>query len=147
MTETKIIIFKEEAEYRKFFNENFVEIQFTFCGFPIYFENNDFDHIFYEPRSGGGNIFSRRRAKKMIFIKSILDENWTEKEILFEECSGNIAIFCKELDCVIYLRKRKESFQIGTFFDFGEHHEKGYSKQRKKCREITKEEIEKLFIK
>lgn len=146
MTETKIIIFETEKEYRETFKEIYVNVRnFGFFGFPVCFIDKDFDHIFYEPAHGGGCTFSKRRAKKMFFIKSVLNDEEIEREVMFEDSTGNIAIFCKDLDCVIYLRKRDKSFQIGTFFDFGERHTKGYLAQKKKCREISKEEIEKMF--
>jgi hypothetical protein len=71
------------------------------------------------------------------------------REIMLEEDTGNVAIFCEELESVMYLRPRTNpsSFQIGTFFDFGRDHTKMYEKQRRKCNPASNEDIDNLFKK
>ncbi len=78
----------------------------------------------------------------MYFIKAILSGK-PDIEIMFESDRRTIALFCKDLECVMYLRIRPRSgtLQVGTFFDFGKDHTKMYKKQKKKCVPITIEEI------
>lgn len=110
---------------------------------PVYFDKQSFDHIFYEKDIGGKNeFFSKRRAKKMLFIKAVLSGKLSI-EIMDQPDRGTFAIFCVDLDCVIYLRSRVGTgrLQVCTFFDFGEKRTKHYERQKKKCIPITLQEI------
>ena len=62
----------------------------------------------------------------------------TPTELLFEPSTRNYAVFCKDLDVVMYMgiRPATQSFQVKTFFDFGKNHTKMYEKQKRKCIEI-----------
>ncbi len=85
------------------------------------------------------------RRGSLLFIKAILSGNF-EIEIMYEQESGkeigNCALFCQDLECVIYLRLiRGKGMQVLTFFDFGRDHTKMYLKQKKKCIPITLPEI------
>lgn len=133
----EMIILEKEKDYRDEFKSHFVDNVFKFKNIPVEFYENDFNHIFYEPSKKGGHCFSERRAKRMYFIKNILEEG-VKIELNFEEHTGNFAIFCKDLECVVYLRIRKGSgkLQIGTFIDFGKNHTKMYQKQKRKCEPI-----------
>ena len=141
----EIIILDTEADYLVEFTETYVKGSFVLNAIPVNFIEADFSHIFFEP--GKGNIkdasFSKRRAKKMHFIKAILSGEFAI-EIMFEDDTGNIAVFCVDLDCVIYLRIRKGSgkLQLATFFDFGKEHTKMYEKQKKKCVPITDTQLQ-----
>jgi hypothetical protein len=142
MKKVEIIVLESETQYRDFYNKIFVGDDFSIGGIPISFNEKDFDHIFFEPCKGGNYKFSVRRAKRMLFIKEILAGKF-DRELMFEEDRGNFAIFCYDLECVVYLRSRVGSgkLQIGTFFDFGKNHEKMYLKQKKKCISITLQEL------
>jgi len=132
---TEIIIFDTEDEYRKeFFGVYVKNSPLLFRGIEVSFVEEDFNHVFFEPNNTGQNCFSKRRAKRMNFINAILKEEF-EIELMHETDSGNLAIFCTDLECVMYLRVRIGSgrLQLGTFFDFGRHHSKMYKKQKRKC--------------
>lgn len=142
MKKAEIIIFEEEMQYREFYNKIFANGEFFIGDVSVSFDEKDFDHIFFEPGKNASNRFSVRRAKRMLFIKEILSGKF-DTELMYEEDRGTFAIFCHDLECVVYLRSRVGSgkLQIGTFFDFGKSHEKMYLKQKKKCIEITLQEL------
>ena len=138
-----LILLESEEEYKSEYIETFVKGSFNLYEIPVIFSTEDFDHVFTEPElKTGERVFSTRRAKRMMFIKAILDKV-AQVELAFETDTGNIAVFSKELECVIYFRIRPttKTLQIGTFFDFGKDHSKMYKKQKQKCREITIEEL------
>lgn len=141
----EIIILDTEEEYLSEFNQVYVNGNYVLNTIPITFVETDFSHIFFEPSKGGikDEVFSKRRAKKMHFIGAILGGNF-DIEIMFEDQTGNIAVFCTDLDCVIYLRIRKGSgkLQLATFFDFGKEHTKMLEKQKKKCVPITDTQLQ-----
>lgn len=147
-SEVAIIILDSVEDYRKEYQKHFVQGSHTLFGeFTVVFYEKDFDHIFSEPeKDTNERRFSIRRAKKMHFMKALLSGDLTI-EIMFEESSGNIAIFSTDLDCVMYLRilPGKRELQVMTFFDFGRDYTKMYRKQHVKCVPITKEEIEEKF--
>ncbi|NCA93956.1 MAG: hypothetical protein EOM84_02130 [Sphingobacteriia bacterium] len=138
MKKIEIIILKNENEYRIFYEENFVDKDFFLGDISVSFSKEDFNHIFFEPNQENGRNFSSRRAKRMLFIKEILSGD-LNIELMYQEDRGTFAIFCFDLECVVYLRSRTGSgkLQIGTFFDFGKKHKEMYLKQKKKCIEIT----------
>lgn len=142
MKKAEIIILKNEDEYRNFYKSTFMEMDFFLGDIQVSFIEKDFDHIFFELGKGGEHRFSARRAKRMLFIKEILAGNF-DTELMYENDRGTFAIFCFDLECVIYLRSRSGSgkLQMGTFFDFGKDHKKMYLKQKKKCTEITLQEL------
>lgn len=143
MQKIELIILQSEEEYRQEYLKTYVDADFYLVDIPVIFSANDFNHIFFEPgKEGVGYIFSQRRAKRMYFIKAILSEK-LNIEIMHEPDRGTIALFCLDLECVIYLRIRPGtgSLQVGTFFDFGRDHTKMYLKQKKKCVPITLQEI------
>lgn len=138
-----LILLENEEQYRREYTETFVNKNFNLYEVPVIFSMEDFEHIFTEPESKTGQrTFSFRRAKRMMFIKAILD-GIAQIELMFETDTGNIAVFSNELECVVYLRIRPttKTLQIGTFFDFGKDHTKMYKKQKQKCRNITVEEL------
>jgi hypothetical protein len=147
MKKAEIIIFQKEADYREFFNKNFVKNKIFFRGIEVSFIEDDFNHIFYEKSKEGEEVFSERRAKRMMFVKSILSEKFNV-ELMFQMDRKTFAIFCIDLECVVYLRNRVGSgkLQIGTFFDFGKNHNKMYLKQKKKCIEITPQDFRNIVL-
>ncbi len=64
-------------------------------------------------------------------------------EIMFEPDRGTIALFCEDLECVMYLRIRPGTgtLQVGSFFDFGRDHTKMLNRQKRKCVPLTAEEL------
>lgn len=143
MRKVEIIILSNTEEYREFYNKSFVEREYLFYDISVFFHENDFDHIFFEPPKEGSEYqFSKRRAKRMLFIREILNRT-VDIELMYQEDRGTFAVFCNDLECVLYLRARPGSgkLQIGTFFDFGKNHEKMYLKQKKKCIPITPHEL------
>lgn len=140
----EILILDGQDEYRKEYENVFVNGFFALRGVKVIFDPKGFDHIFFEPMiDNKGCQFSFRRAKKLYFIKEVLSGD-LPVEILFEESTKNIAVFCREIDCVVYLRPTPNGFQVMTFFDFGKDHTKMYQKQRNKCREISDEEFKEI---
>lgn len=137
----EIILLDSQREYKTEYLKVYAVGSFDLHDIPVIFSEEDFDHIFSEP-SQEGRVFSMRRAKKMMFMKAMLDK-LAEVELMYEIDTGNIVLFCRDLDCVMYLRIRPKtkSLQIATFFDFGKDHTKMYQKQRRKCREITVKEL------
>lgn len=143
MQKAEIIILKTEEEYKQEYLKNYLNNDFFLGDIPIIFSEKDFDHIFFEPKEDkDGYFFSQRRAKRMNFMKSILSGEF-DVEIMYENDRGTIALFCLDLECVMYLRIRPGNnvLQVGTFFDFGKDHTKMYLKQKKKCVGITLQEI------
>lgn len=142
MKKVEIIILENKNQYRDFYNNTFIGKDFFVGDVPISFIEKDFDHVFFEPSKDGEYKFSVRRAKRMLFIKEILAGNFNT-ELMYEDDRGTFAIFCYDLECVIYLRSRTGSgkLQVGTFFDFGKDHNKMYLKQKKKCTKITLQEL------
>ena len=144
----EVIILDSEEEYRQEYIKVFVKGEPCFLrNIPVVFDEKSFEHIFFEPENEADkkSRFSARRAKKMHFIKAMLREE-VKIEILHEPDRGTIAVFCIDLDCVMYLRNRvgTRKLQIGTFFDFGRDHAKMYEKQKRKCVPITDEELKGL---
>ena len=139
----ELILLKTEDDYRKEYETIYLQSNFHLHGIPVVFSKRDFDHIFFEPADSSGRYkFSSRRAKRMSFMKEILSDE-IDIEIMFEPDRETIALFCIDLECVMYLRIRPSSgtLQVGTFFDFGKNHSKMYKKQKKKCEPITVEAI------
>ncbi len=142
MKKVEIVILDTEREYRDLYRDAFLSGSLHFAGIPVSFHESDFDHIFFEPSAGGGYVFSDRRAKRMLFIVEILAGN-VIVELGYQEDRATFALFSRELECVVYLRRRSGSgaLQVGTFFDFGKDHEKMYRKQKKKCVDVTLQEM------
>ncbi|MEK9165502.1 MAG: hypothetical protein AAB525_01415 [Patescibacteria group bacterium] len=148
MQKIELIILQSEEKYRQEYLKTYVSANFYLIDIPVIFSAQDFDHIFFEPsKEGTEYIFSPRRAKRMYFIKAILSEK-LNIEMMYEPDRETIALFCLDLECVMYLRIRPGtgSLQVGTFFDFGRDHTKMYLKQKKKCVPITLQEIKKNLI-
>ncbi len=145
MSSVEFLIFKTANEYREKYREFYLKEKLLFFDIPIIFEEKTFDHIFSEPREEGKREFSKRRAKRLLFMKAVLSGKF-EIEIMYEQENekevGNCALFCQDLECVIYLRFVKgKGMQVLTFFDFGKDHAKMYQKQKKKCVPITLQDI------
>jgi len=148
MQKVELVLLNSEKEYRQEYLKNYLNNNFFLGDIPVIFSEKDFDHIFFEPgKEGCDNVFSKRRAKRMYFMKSILSGE-LDIEIMYETDRGTIALFCLDLECVMYLRNRpgSKSFQVGTFFDFGKDHTKMYLKQKKKCVKITLQEIKNRIL-
>jgi hypothetical protein len=145
MKSVEIIVLGTEKEYKEKYCELYAGKAWQFFDIPIIFEEASFDHIFSEPSSEGKNTFSERRAKRMLFMGAILSGEFSI-EIMYELLDGkeigNCALFCTDLECVMYLRLIPgKGMQVSTFFDFGRNHDKMYRKQKNKCTPIALEEI------
>jgi len=144
-TIVEIILHNSEEAYKEEYVKCFVNnSQYQLWGVPVSFDEKSFEHIFYEPENDSSKKgqFSKRRAKKMFFIKAILD-NKVSFEVMDQPDRGTFAVFCEELDCVMYVRNRvgKKVLQIGSFFDFGKDHTKMMNKRKRTCVSITQEEF------
>ncbi len=153
MTAVNLLILESEAEYREEYARVFLDSPFFLSSeIQVVFSREDFDHIFFEPSGRFGpsgeklRSFSFRRARRMLFMDAILSGN-LNIEMLFECDTGNLAVFCDDLECVMYLRNRMGSncLQVGTFFDFGKDHAKMCNKQKKKCEPITLREVKQRY--
>ena len=139
----EVILLKTEEEYRSEYEAAYLHSNSQLYGIPVTFSAKDFDHIFFEPSgSNSGYRFSFRRARRINFMRELLSGE-IEIEIMFETDRGTIALFCEDLECVMYLRIRPGtgSLQVGSFFDFGKDHSKMLIKQKRKCIAITIEEL------
>lgn len=139
----ELILLKTEDDYRKEYESSYLHSNLHLYDIPVIFSAKDFEHIFYEPAGLDSDYrFSFRRAKRMNFMKALLSEK-IDIEIMFEPDRGTIALFCENLECVMYLRIRPGTgtLQVGSFFDFGRDHTKMLNKQKRKCVPITIEEI------
>lgn len=139
----ELVLLKSEEDYRKEYEYIYSNKIFNLYDIPVFFSDKDFNHIFYEPNSGGTEYkFSFRRAKRLNFMKEILSGE-IDIEIMFQPDRETFALFCEDLECVMYLRIRPNSgmLQVGTFFDFGKDHKKMLNKQKKKCVPIALNEI------
>lgn len=148
MQKIELILLNSEDEYRQEYLKNYLNNNFFLGDIPVIFSDKDFEHIFFEPgKEDTGYVFSQRRAKRMYFMKAILSDK-LDIEIMYETDRETIALFCLDLECVMYLRVRPDSgsFQVGTFFDFGKDHTKMYQKQKKKCTKITLQEIKNKIL-
>lgn len=148
MKKVELILLESENEYRQEYINSYVERNFYLGDIPVIFSQKDFDHIFFEPAKDGNKyVFSKCRAKRMYFIKEILLGE-LNTEVMYEPDRGTIALFCLDLESVMYLRIRPRSgtLQVGTFFDFGKDHTKMYLKQKKKCEPITLSEVKEKLL-
>lgn len=142
-----LILLKTEDEYRREYEITYLHSNFHLHGISVLFSGRDFDHIFFEPSGSPSDYqFSFRRAKRINFMKEILSGE-IDIEIMFEPDRGTTALFCEDLECVMYLRIRPGTgtLQVGTFFDFGKDHTKMLKKQKRKCVSITIEELRKTI--
>jgi len=147
MPRVEIIVFQTEAEYRDEYYRVYVNADlFLFGEISVLFSKRDFDHIFFEPSSDGQYSFSERRARRLLYMKALLSDEFTV-ETFYEIYRGTLALFCRDLECVMYLRNRPGAncLQVGSFFDFGKDHTKMYEKQKKKCEPITLPEVKQKF--
>ncbi len=145
----EIVIYDSVEEYQREFNERYVGKDFSLRGVPVTFVEKDFSHAFFEPKTqkdGGTRVFSERRAKRMRFIEIMLQELVSIEIAQENDERGNIAVFCDDLECVMYLRPRAEvgRLWLGTFIDFGKDHGKMRDKQKRKCSPISDEQLQTL---
>lgn len=145
----EIILLPDVDTYRNEYREKYVgNNSFDLWGIAVSFGESDFDHIFYESALGDEKKknFSQRRARQMMFMEFLLRGD-IDREVMYQPERGTIAIFCKDLDCVMYLRYRQgsEKLQIGSFFDFGKDHGKRYRSQKKKCKSINDVELREIL--
>ncbi len=151
MRETvKLLLLDTEENYREEYLKTFVGVDDAFHleGIKVIFSEEDFNHIFTEPTRGSKKReFSKRRGKKMFFMKKLLEESFP-KEIMFEPSTKNLAIFSLELEAVMYLvpMPKTKTLRVATFFDFGRDHTRMYKKQKRKCVPIAKKEIKRLLF-
>ncbi len=139
----ELILLKTEDEYRGEYEAVYLHSNLHLDDIPVTFSAQDFNHIFFEPSGmSSGYQFSFRRAKRMNFMKALLSGE-VDIEIMFEVDRGTIALFCEDLECVMYLRIRPGTgtLQVGSFFDFGKEHTKMMNKQKRKCVPITLEDL------
>lgn len=141
----EIVLMDNEEEYKKEFLRIYCGTEkYDLNGITVIFLPENFDHIFSEPIKGdlGQRSFSERRARKLMFIKALLDPSFP-LEVLYEPSQSSVAIFCVALECVMYLHPRPstETLQVKTFFDFGKDHTKMYQKQKNKCIPLKLEDL------
>jgi hypothetical protein len=143
MHTAKIIVLDSKNDYYSEFLKRCCNKTWSLYTIPVIIKATDFDHIFSEKNTEGERLFSIRRARRLDFIPSLLDQTFP-REVCFEPSTGNIAIFSVDLECVMYLRPRPKNrtLQITTFFDFGKKHDQMYRKQKKKTIEIEENKIE-----
>lgn len=145
----EIILLETKEEYKKEYQNIYVNSNFDLFGIPVIFSKEDFDHIFSEPKNDEKErSFSKRRAKRMLFIKFMID-NHSNYELMYEQESKHIALFSFDLEAVIYFIPwpKTKTLRVGTFFDFGKDHAKMYLKQKRKCIEITdKKKLKELLF-
>jgi len=142
----EIILCDTEEEYRKEYAKIFLKQKIFFKDILVKFSIEDFNHIFFEPSKDNNKYeFSFRRAKRMVFIKEILEGN-IPSELMFQPDRGTFALFCNDLESVVYLRIRpKIGLQVGTFFDFGKGHSKMENKQKRKCVPIPAKKMKEMI--
>lgn len=145
----EIILLPDADRYRIEYAEKYLsDAKFRLWDIEVSFHEDDFDHIFYEPAKSGEKKgdFSQRRARKMMFMTFLLQDD-ANKEIMYQPGRGTIAIFCKDLDCVMYLRHRigSNKLQVASFFDFGKNHSKMYENRKKSCLPVNSEQLKEIF--
>jgi len=145
MKSVEIIILETEEDYKEKYREYYLKEALQFSDIPIIFGEATFEHIFSEKAGDGKRVFSKRRAKRMLFMKAILSGEFNV-DIMYEledgKDIGNCALFCTDLECVMYLRLiQGKGMQVLTFFDFGKDHDKMCRKQKNKCVPIALAEI------
>jgi hypothetical protein len=96
----EILLLDSEQDYHHQYLTSFVGKSFFLFEIPVIFTEEDFAHIFSEAKSEAGRVFSKRRAKKMLFMEALITAA-VERELVYEPDSGNFALFCADLDCVV----------------------------------------------
>ena len=137
-----------EKEFRNVFETELVGGKLNFNGYPIIIIKDDFDHAFYEKAEGGieKGKFGIRRAKRMMFLKSICEKNipfvlfWETKRKGKELC-----VLCEEAETAIFLKARKSKnrkfFIFKTIIAYGSGIESRIRKQKEQGKRITNLEV------
>ncbi|MBK5242371.1 hypothetical protein [Clostridium sp.] len=78
-----LISYTDIEEYRQHFIENYCDASSptqTFDGIQVYFYSDMFDHAFFESsdRRGSKDVFSTKRAERIDWIKSVLQDEYAE---------------------------------------------------------------------
>lgn len=137
-----------EKEFREVFKTELADRELNFNGYPILIIKDDFDHVFYEKAEGGveKGKFGIRRAKRMMFIKSICEKTipfvllWETKRKNRELC-----VLCEEAETAIYLKARKSQdrkfFILKTIIAYGSEIESRIKRQKEQGERITNLEV------
>jgi hypothetical protein len=135
----------DEGDYRKIFEDIYLNNSHSIQGFPIKIFREDFEHICYEPSEGGifKGKFSLRRARKILAIKEICLVNipfWLIHQLQRENKS--VCVLCESIEFALYLVPKKSAqgfyFRIGTIIAFGKKVEEKIEKQKQKGVVLTK---------
>ena len=124
-------------EFKDVFETELVNKNLNFEGYRILMIKDDFDHAFYEKSEGGveKGKFGIRRAKRMMFLKSICEKTITF--VMFWETKRKgkeLCVLCEEAETAIYLKARKsknrEFFIFKTIIAFGSKIDSRIKKQK-----------------
>jgi len=111
-------------EYKEFYESNYCKKPIiTFDDIPIYFAKNKFSHAFYESsdKRGSKDIFSETRAKRMSWIKPILEsknatilQGWDKKTKSYKPCV-RVAFEWEEFVVIVRLSLKRNGNIKGNF--------------------------------
>lgn len=120
----ELIELTSEGEYRGYYEKEYCQGPIvTFDGIPVYFAKFKFDHAFFESsdRRGADDIFSSIRAKRIGWIKTILQSNtatiyqgWDQKKKRYNPC-GRVAFEFEQFVVIIRLSLKKDGSLKGNF--------------------------------
>lgn len=142
-----ILNLKREAEFRDIFAETYLNSRITFEGFAVKIFPEDFDHICFEYAEDGKykKKFSRRRARRLLFIREICAGKLPY--ILIHQIARDnksVCVLCEAIEFAIFLvpktSKQGNYFRVGTILAYGQRVESRIEKQKKKGVLIKKAE-------
>jgi len=120
----KFLELEKDEDYKIFYYKNYCKKPIiTFDGIPIYFKKERFEHAFYESsdRRGSKDIFSPNRARRLLWIKYILQNNlatvlqgWNRKKKIYDPCM-RVAFRWDEFVVIVRISFRKDGKIKGNF--------------------------------
>lgn len=77
-----LVKYENESQYRTHFEHVYCRGQIvTFDGIPVKFKKTDFSHAFFESQNSKDDTFSHKRAQRIDWIKSALEDPDSERYV------------------------------------------------------------------
>ena len=117
-----LVTYAAEDEYRKHFERVYCRGPvITFDGIPVRFRKQDFNHAFYESIQQNDDTFSIKRAQRIDWIKTALEDSaseryvgWDKKRKRFDR-SRRVALVMGNYVVVIAISRKGKGRFITTF--------------------------------
>lgn len=137
VTHIPILNLEEVHEFREVFEQTYLNQELSFEEYPVKFFPQDFDHICFEPASGGQykSKFSFRRARRLLLIREICNRNVPYILIhQVERDNKSVCVLCENAEFALYLIPKQSDqgpyFRIGTIIAYGQKIESKIEKQK-----------------